>query len=127
MQDLQEELDQRKEHEKTIMSDNQQMTSELGEAKIQLEKIMYENKEGMITADSLKESNQELSEELDRLRQALTKLQQQHKENATSHGSKDSILAPTPVKQVDESVHNTKRTMYIEPLLMYCLLFISWL
>jgi kinesin family protein 5 len=108
VQDLQEELNQRKEHEKTIVSDNQQMTSELGEAKIQLEKIMYENKEGMITADSLKESNQELSEELDRLRQALTKLQQQQHENTANHGIKDSKLPPTPAKQVDESVSNVK-------------------
>lgn len=122
MQDLQEELNQRKEHEKTIVSDNQQMTSELGEAKIQLEKIMYENKEGMITADSLKESNQELSEELDRLRQALTKLQQQQQENAANHGTKDSKLPPTPAKQVDESVSNEKSTFYEETLLMYCLL-----
>ncbi|CAO3598592.1 unnamed protein product [Absidia cylindrospora] len=84
VEDLQVDLNQHKEHEKNIINDNQQMTSELGEAKIQLEKVTYENKEGLITADSLKERNKELTDELDQLRQALTKHQQQHEENASS-------------------------------------------
>ncbi|CAO3589749.1 unnamed protein product [Absidia cylindrospora] len=106
VQDLQDELNQRKDHERTIVSDNQKMTSELGEAKIQLEKIMYENKEGLITADSLKEANQELAEELERLRQALAKLQeqQQQQEIANKDTNKNNLMTSSTSTQVDESV-----------------------
>ena len=37
------------------------MASELNELKVQLEKVTYDNKEGAITMDSLREANMELS------------------------------------------------------------------
>ncbi len=44
------------------------MASELNELKVQLEKVHYENKEGAITVDSLREANLELSTELESLK-----------------------------------------------------------
>jgi kinesin family member 5 len=44
------------------------MESELNELKVQLEKVTYENKEGAITMDSLREANLELSGEIDGLK-----------------------------------------------------------
>lgn len=50
------------------------MESELNELKVQLEKVAYENKEGAITMDSLRESNLELSAEVDSLKVKLKNL-----------------------------------------------------
>jgi kinesin family protein 5 len=47
------------------------MESELNELKVQLEKVSYENKEGAITMDSLRESNLELSAEVESLKVKL--------------------------------------------------------
>jgi len=44
------------------------MSSELSELKLQLEKVTYENKEGAITVDSLREANVELNNELEALK-----------------------------------------------------------
>ena len=44
------------------------MASELNELKVQLEKVTYDNKEGAITMDSLREGNVELSAELESLK-----------------------------------------------------------
>lgn len=50
------------------------MESELNELKVQLEKVAYENKEGAITMDSLRESNLELSAEVESLKVKLKSL-----------------------------------------------------
>lgn len=44
------------------------MASELNELKLQLEKVTYDNKEGAITVDSLREANIELNNELEALK-----------------------------------------------------------
>lgn len=59
---------------------NQQMTSELSEAKVELEKVTYENKEGLITLDSLKEANQELKADIQELKDALAKLRSEEQQ-----------------------------------------------
>ncbi|KAF9579474.1 hypothetical protein BGW38_004251, partial [Lunasporangiospora selenospora] len=49
-------------------------TLELNELKLQLEKVSYENKEGAITVDSLREANQELTRELEELKKTLMEM-----------------------------------------------------
>ncbi|KAF7721131.1 hypothetical protein EC973_005378 [Apophysomyces ossiformis] len=71
---IHEELTLLKEHEKSITAANQQMTAELNEAKVQLQKVSYESKESAITADSLKEANQELLADLESLKANLAQL-----------------------------------------------------
>lgn len=44
------------------------MTSELGELRLQLEKIHYESKEAAITTDAMREQNADLAAELEELR-----------------------------------------------------------
>ncbi|CAO3617126.1 unnamed protein product [Cunninghamella blakesleeana] len=77
MTQLQTELTQIKDQEKSLNSEHQKVVSELNEIKIQLEKVMYENKEGNITADGLKDMNQELTRELEQIKQQYAALQQE--------------------------------------------------
>ena len=44
------------------------MESELNELKVQLEKVTYDNKEGAITMDSLREANLEFGTEIEGLK-----------------------------------------------------------
>ncbi|PKY56924.1 kinesin-domain-containing protein [Rhizophagus irregularis] len=65
--EMNEELDSY-EFEKDIIT---KMESELSELKVQLYKVVYENKEGGIIMDTLRESNLELSTEVESLKKAL--------------------------------------------------------
>lgn len=69
-----------KEQEQLVTKENQQMTSELSELRLQLQKISYESKENAITVDSLKEANQELMAELEELKKSLAEVRVAHKE-----------------------------------------------
>ena len=44
------------------------MSSSLNELRLQVERLTYDNKEGLISIDILKEQNQDLKEELEKLR-----------------------------------------------------------
>ncbi|KAG0172689.1 hypothetical protein DFQ28_009667 [Apophysomyces sp. BC1034] len=85
--EIQGELDQVKEKEKSITADNQQMVAELNDVKIQLQKVSYESKESGITVDSLKEANQELLTNLESLRASLAQLRSSQPEPSKSTGS----------------------------------------
>ncbi|KAG0197663.1 hypothetical protein BGX28_008813 [Mortierella sp. GBA30] len=54
---------------------------QLNDLKLQLEKVSYENKEGAITVDSLREVNQELSKELEELKKALMEMKLAQKDS----------------------------------------------
>jgi len=56
------------------------MATELNEIKLQLEKVTYENKEGTIVMDSLREANQELNQELEQLKKTLMEMKSAQKE-----------------------------------------------
>ena len=51
--------------------ENQKLTSEVNELKMQIERVAYESKEASITMDGLKEANSELTTELDEVKQQL--------------------------------------------------------
>ncbi|KAI9303760.1 kinesin heavy chain [Cunninghamella echinulata] len=106
MNHLQSELNQLKEQEKTLMSEHQKVISELGETKIQLEKVMYENKEGSITADGLKDMNQELLRELEQIKQQLATLQQ---EKQKLNNSFSSTLSSIDYINTTEMIHEKEK------------------
>jgi kinesin family protein 5 len=85
---MKEELGMFKDQEQTMIKENQQMTSELSELKLQLQKVSYESKENAITTDSLKETNQELAAELEELKKNLAEMRLSHKSNADSEKEK---------------------------------------
>ena len=48
--------------------DNKKMATELNELRLQIERLQYDNKEGNIMLDSVKEQNGELTAEIEELR-----------------------------------------------------------
>lgn len=50
------------------------MSAQLNELRMQLERLDYENKEGAITADTLKEQNADLVNELEELKKTIQDL-----------------------------------------------------
>ncbi|ORZ06016.1 P-loop containing nucleoside triphosphate hydrolase protein [Absidia repens] len=85
---LQEELGFLKEQEKTMATDNQNITTELNDVKLQLQKVSYDGKESAITVDSLRDANQELELELSQLKQTLDELRNLQKETDDETKSK---------------------------------------
>jgi kinesin family protein 5 len=66
-----DELQYYKERDSKSNKDNERMTTELNELKMQVEKLNFESKEALITMDGLKEANSELTTELDEVKQHL--------------------------------------------------------
>ncbi|KAK6828106.1 hypothetical protein PG987_011447 [Apiospora arundinis] len=66
-----EELTFLKEHDSKLGKENEKLTTEVNEAKMQLERLTFESKEAQITMDALKEANGELTTELDEVKQQL--------------------------------------------------------
>lgn len=56
------------------------MSSQLNELKLQVERLDYDNKEGVITIDILKEQNQDANAELEELRKQITELKSVQKD-----------------------------------------------
>lgn len=88
LESLKEEMGYYKEQEAIVTKENQQMTSELSELRLQLQKISYESKENAINVDSLKEANQELIAELEELKKNLLEVRLAHKDNSDSEKEK---------------------------------------
>ena len=66
--DLKEELAFLKKHDTKTGKDNEKLSGEVNELKLQLEKVSFESKEAQITMDGLKEANSELTSELDEVK-----------------------------------------------------------
>ncbi|KAK2466900.1 hypothetical protein APHAL10511_001158 [Amanita phalloides] len=71
IKELKEELAFIKEQEAAINKENKAMSSSLNELRLQVERLTYDNKEGLISIDILKEQNHDLKEELERLKSIL--------------------------------------------------------
>jgi kinesin family member 5 len=76
-----EELNFLKDQEKNLTSENQAMSTELSDVKLQLQKIEYESKESAINVESLKETNQDLHTELEELKKSLEAVRSAQKVN----------------------------------------------
>ncbi|KAK4521668.1 uncharacterized protein ATC70_004200 [Mucor velutinosus] len=88
LESLKEEMGYYKEQEAIVTKENQQMTSELSELRLQLQKISYESKENAINVDSLKEANQELIAELEELKKNLQEVRLAHKDSSDNEKEK---------------------------------------
>ncbi|EGF83199.1 hypothetical protein BATDEDRAFT_18361 [Batrachochytrium dendrobatidis JAM81] len=75
VEELQEELNFIKTREAEIAQENKILGSNMTEMQLQLEKVMFENKESLITVDTLKESKNELERTLDSLKKQILELQ----------------------------------------------------
>ncbi|KAG1789886.1 kinesin heavy chain [Suillus plorans] len=72
--ELREELAYLKEQEAAASKENKSMSTQLNELRLQVERLDYDNKEGIITIDILKEQNQDAKSELEELKKVITDL-----------------------------------------------------
>lgn len=71
VRELRDELGLLKESESAASNENKGMSTQVGEMKLQLERLVYESKEAAITTDGLREQNADLANELEELRVSL--------------------------------------------------------
>ncbi|KIK47067.1 hypothetical protein CY34DRAFT_9244 [Suillus luteus UH-Slu-Lm8-n1] len=72
--ELREELAYLKEQEAAASKENKSMSTQLNELRLHVERLDYDNKEGIITIDILKEQNQDAKSELEELKKVITDL-----------------------------------------------------
>jgi len=89
LKEAKEELQVLKEHDTRTNKDNEYLTSELNDFRMQVEKISFEAKESMITMDSFKEANSELTAELDEVKQQLLDAKMNAKESGAFTDEKE--------------------------------------
>lgn len=80
LKETREELAFLKEQERTLSAENKSMSTQLNDLRLQIERLDYDNKEGAITVDILKEQNQDATRELEELRQAIADLKSNQKD-----------------------------------------------
>ncbi|KAH8820078.1 kinesin heavy chain [Xylogone sp. PMI_703] len=100
LRETKEELTYLKEHDSKIGRDNERLTSETNEFKMQLERLTFESKEAQITMDSLKEANAELTAELDELKQQLLDVKMSAKETSAILDEKEKRKAEKMAKMM---------------------------
>ncbi|KIK57805.1 hypothetical protein GYMLUDRAFT_747992 [Collybiopsis luxurians FD-317 M1] len=74
VKELKEELAFLKEQEASVNKENKAMSSRLNELRLQVERLDYDNKEGVITIDILKEQNADAKAELEELKKQISDL-----------------------------------------------------
>ncbi|PPR08080.1 hypothetical protein CVT24_010541 [Panaeolus cyanescens] len=80
MKELREELAFLKEQEALVNKENKSMSSQLNDLRLQIERLDYDNKEGVITIDILKEQNQDAKAELEELKRQISELKNAQKD-----------------------------------------------
>lgn len=88
-----DELSGLKEHDVRTGKDNEKLSTEINELKMQVEKINFEAKESLITMDGLKEANSELTSELDEVKQQLLDAKMHAKETGAVSDEKEKKKA----------------------------------
>ncbi|TPX14384.1 uncharacterized protein E0L32_005580 [Thyridium curvatum] len=100
LQEVKEELTVLKEHDSRLGKDNERLTSESNEFKMQLERLNFEGKETQITLDALKEANSELTTELDEVKQQLLDVKMSAKETSAVLDQKEKKKAEKMAKMM---------------------------
>ncbi|KAI1849328.1 hypothetical protein JX265_012111 [Neoarthrinium moseri] len=95
-----EELAFIKEHDSKVGKENEKLTTEVNEAKMQLERLTFESKEAQITMDALKEANSELTTELDEVKQQLLDVKMSAKETSAVLDEKEKRKAEKMAKMM---------------------------
>lgn len=100
LKETREELAFLREHDTKTVKDNERLSSDINEFKMQLEKVSFESKEAQITMDGLKEANAELTVELDELKQQLLDVKMQSKDASASLDEKEKKKAERMAKMM---------------------------
>lgn len=100
LREAKEELKGLKENTSRSGKDNEKLSTEVNELRMQLEKVTYESKEASITMDSLKEANSELTTELDEVKQQLLDVRMKAKETSAALDEKEKKKAEKMAKMM---------------------------
>ncbi len=100
LRETKEELTFLKEHDSKTGKENERLTTEVNEFKMQLERLSFESKETQITMDALKEANSELTTELDEVKQQLLDVKMSAKENGVAFDEKEKRKAEKMAKMM---------------------------
>ncbi|KAJ6789324.1 hypothetical protein PWT90_01064 [Aphanocladium album] len=100
LRETKEELAFLKEHDSKTSKENERLTTEVNEFKMQLERLSFESKEAQITMDALKEANSELTTELDEVKQQLLDVKMSAKENGVAFDEKEKRKAEKMAKMM---------------------------
>ncbi|KAF9053708.1 kinesin heavy chain [Hymenopellis radicata] len=88
VKELKEELTFLKEQEASVSTENKTMSSQINELRLQVERLDYDNKEGIITVDILKEQNTDAKNELEELKKQIADLKSVQKESSAEDKEK---------------------------------------
>lgn len=100
LREAKEEMQFLKEHGGKLGKENERLTTEANEFKMQLERLVFESKEGQITMDGLKEANAELTAELDELKQQMLDMKMSAKETSAVLDEKEKKKAEKMAKMM---------------------------
>ncbi|RKF60910.1 Kinesin heavy chain [Erysiphe neolycopersici] len=93
LKDVKEELTYLKERDIKSIRENEKLTGEVNDYKMQTERLSFESKEAQITIDSLKDANVELIAELDEVKQQLLEVKMSAKETTALLDEKEKKKA----------------------------------
>ncbi|EKD19680.1 kinesin heavy chain [Drepanopeziza brunnea f. sp. 'multigermtubi' MB_m1] len=100
LRDTKEELAYLKERDSKGNRENEKLTSEVNEFKMQMERLSFESKEAQITMDGLKEANAELTAELDEVKQQLLDVKMSAQETSAVLDEKEKKKAEKMAKMM---------------------------
>ncbi|KAK1836491.1 kinesin heavy chain [Podospora conica] len=100
LREAKEELTILKEHDGKLGKENEKLTNESNEVKMQLERLAFENKEAQITMDGLKDANSELTAELDEVKQQILDMKMSTKETSAVLDEKEKKKAEKMAKMM---------------------------
>ncbi|KAF7558978.1 hypothetical protein G7046_g5172 [Stylonectria norvegica] len=100
LRETKDELNYLKEHDAKVGKENEKLTTETNEFKMQLERLTFESKEAQITMDALKEANSELTTELDEVKQQLLDVKMSAKESGAALDEKEKKKAEKMAKMM---------------------------
>jgi len=100
LKEVREELAFLREHDTKTVKDNERLSTDVNELKMQLEKVSFESKEAQITMDGLKEANAELTAELDEIKQQLLDVKMQTKDASAQLDEKEKKKAEKMAKMM---------------------------
>ncbi|KAK5998527.1 Kinesin heavy chain [Cladobotryum mycophilum] len=100
LRETKEELAYLKDHDSKMGKENERLTTEVNEFKMQLERLSFEGKEAQITMDALKEANSELTTELDDMKQQLLDAKMSAKETGAAFDEKEKKKAEKMAKMM---------------------------
>lgn len=100
LKEAREELIFLRDHDSKTVKENEKLSTDVNELKMNLEKISFESKEAQITMDGLKEANTELTTELDELKQQLLDVKMSTKEASAHLDEKEKKKAERMAKMM---------------------------